>query len=456
MNKLSFLLQKTVSFALLASMTSVFSQTTIYGSDQYSEYSIIRNYDMKPKVDITFNVICADITFNYVDRGSSVVYSADVSNYIQHVNDFVVYDGFVFFCGYGGGNPLYGFFDIQDVFFNGGYITLGSLNAVQAGNDNVVSFSPTKIDARESLSGDVHIIMTGSTSALSKEGANTNGSRGPYDSAIMDVVTSIPTTHTCFLTVDTEDKYIFDDVILTEKYAVVSARGKTPNNNFSHDIFSYLSPTMPWDSYFHTQTSLGNDVYQMPVHEADASSLLVSNSSNDICLAKMEQDGFATICNNDATGRMTLSTYNDPSNNVLNRKELPFLTNCREFTYIPRNEDFAILSSNNDYLYYTKYPYTDVLEIKSSAVRWLSLDKTDADSHVILSGFYSAHVDNNYWIYDDSDRNGCIDWRQEFNNNINPTDIFFYVPQEILRGNISPERFQPNVNHFNLNIQCNE
>lgn len=75
---------------------------------------------------------------------------------------------------------------------------------------------------------------------------------------------------------------------------------------------------------------------------------------------------------------------------------------------------------------------------------------------MILSGFYSAHVDNNYWLYDDSDRNGCINWSQYFNVNIDPIDIFYYVPQEIFWGRMYPERFRPNVNHFNLNIQCNE
>lgn len=453
MKKIFLFLQKVVLCAMLGSTVPVFSQTTIYGSNQYSEYSIIRNYDMKPNVDITFNVICADITFNYVDRSSAVVYSVDVSNYIYQIVDFVVHDGSVFFCGYGGGcNPIYGFFDVQDVFFNGGNITWVSLNSVPFGNDRV-SFFPQKIDARESLSGDIHLMMTGSASASSKEGQDTNVSRGPNGSAIMDVV--IGTSHNCFLTVDTEDKYFFDDVILTEKYAVVSARGKTLSNNFKHIIFSYNSPTMSGDSYFYTQTPLGSGVYQMPVHEADASSLLVSNSSNSIRLAKMEQDGFATVCNNDVTGQMTLSFYNDPISSVLDRKELPFLTNCREITYVTQEKAFAILSSSRSCFYYTKYPYNDVLEIKSGVVRWLSLDKTDADSHVILSGFYSAHVDNNYWLYDDSDRNGCINWSQYFNVNIDPIDIFYYVPQEIFSGNFPLELFRPNVNQFNLNIQCN-
>lgn len=411
MKKIFLFLQKVVLYAMLGSTVPVFSQTTIYGSNQYSEYSIIRNYDMKPNVDITFNVICADITFNYVDRSSSVVYSVDVSNYIYHIVDFVVYDGSVFFCGYGGGNPLYGFFNVQDVFFNGGTITKVSLNSIPFGDDNV-SFFPTKIDARESLSGDVHLMMTGSASASLKEGMDTNVYRGPNGSAIMDVVITSPVYHDFFFTVDTENEYLFDDVILTEKYAVVSARGKTSNHNFRHDFFFYNSPTLSLDSYFYTQTPLGTGVFQMPVHEANAGSLLVLGGSNDIRLAKMEQDVFATVCNNDATGQMTLSIYNDPNNNVINRKELPFLTNCREISYVTREKAFAILSSSCDYLYYTKYPFNDVLEIKTGIVSWLSLDKTDSDSHVILSGFYSAHVDNNYWLYDDSDRNGCINWSQ--------------------------------------------
>ena len=111
-----------IPFFFLFFGNRVHPQSVIYTSNQYSEYSIIRNY--KKNVDITYSLI-GDIAmnsrgFNYVDRYSTTIVSAEIPlNYA--INDFVVYYGHVYFCGsVGSGNvstPIYGYFDIQDVFF---------------------------------------------------------------------------------------------------------------------------------------------------------------------------------------------------------------------------------------------------------------------------------------------------------------------------------------------------
>ena len=92
----------------------VFSQSMIYESDQLSEFSIIRNY--KTGIDITFSdYYGTDIYFSYVDRNTMTTTSVDVTNYF-HVEDFVILDDTVFFCGNHNQTAVCGFVDINDVF----------------------------------------------------------------------------------------------------------------------------------------------------------------------------------------------------------------------------------------------------------------------------------------------------------------------------------------------------
>ena len=80
-----------IPFFFLFFGNRVHPQSVIYTSNQYSEYSIIRNY--KKNVDITYSLI-GDIAmnsrgFNYVDRYSTTIVSAEIPlNYA--INDFVV------------------------------------------------------------------------------------------------------------------------------------------------------------------------------------------------------------------------------------------------------------------------------------------------------------------------------------------------------------------------------
>ncbi|MBR4505860.1 MAG: hypothetical protein IKP21_03710 [Bacteroidales bacterium] len=93
------------------------AQSIIYDANPNSEYSIIRNY--KRDVDITYNIIAGEShSFNYIDRNNMTVYSAPVVGLFA-VLDFVIYNDTVYFCGSGSGNyAVYGYFDINDVFFS--------------------------------------------------------------------------------------------------------------------------------------------------------------------------------------------------------------------------------------------------------------------------------------------------------------------------------------------------
>lgn len=114
-------------------------------------------------MDITYSLI-GDLGmrlrgFNYVDRNSMTVVSAEIPLFYA-INDFVVYNDCVYFCGYDSITPIYGFFDINDVFFNNGVINYYRIT------QNTIS-SLDIIKAKRTSSGDLHMVMIGKgTSAL--------------------------------------------------------------------------------------------------------------------------------------------------------------------------------------------------------------------------------------------------------------------------------------------------
>jgi hypothetical protein len=183
------------------------------------------------------------------------------------INDFVVYNDCVYFCGYDSITPIYGFFDINDVFFNNGVINYYRIT------QNTIS-SLDIIKAKRTSSGDLHMVMIGKgTSAKS----STVG-------LIADAWDDVLGNHTFKYTMDAgiEDNYMFNDVALTNKFAVVSARGTINGTPNSHNIFYYFEPTISNNSYLDSWYP-----GTAPLWQSDPTTFL---SCNAISIIKMEQD----------------------------------------------------------------------------------------------------------------------------------------------------------------------
>lgn len=314
---------------------SVFPQSTIFKSDQMSEFSIIRNH--KENTNITYNdYYGTDISFNYVDLNTQTTRSVDIGSFLR-VHDFAVYDDSVFFCGRGIGlsGAVCGFFDINDVFFGYGTITyfnpfIPNESDPSENKLNVLS----KIDVIRSAANETHMFMTGEGYLfdIDAQGRHINIRR---PSVIVDFWTDASSVPKIKCTIDQTLRYSYSDVTITEQNGIVATTG----NAHEHIIFAYNNPVLPNESFLDSWTGGGN-ISNTPLLRADHRELMVGS----ILVTKMDGSKFATICNNTYTNKLTMSLYNDPFNPPFLRFELPSKDRVYEFVFNPRREAFYCAS----------------------------------------------------------------------------------------------------------------
>lgn len=361
------------------------AQSIIYNANPHSEYSIIRNYD--DHVDITHNIICDSVSFNYIDRSSLSVISAYCSGHFN-VSDFVIFGDSVFFCGDSAGMcAVYGYFNIHDVFFSGGAINYRRIvvnNPIDTNYSRIIHLD--KIAAGKALSGETHLLMVG-RGYYYDVNINNHGSHYYYPGVIVDVKIDASGSNQVKYTVDRPYKLLYDDVIVADNYAIVSARSTSNTATCSHNFLYYSSPVNLGYSYF-PSTPISN------IQMWTTSQAVLTLPANDkIHLAKTTTDGFATVChkyNGNGNNPFVISIYNDPLSIPTFRYELPFTDiNCQEVVYNPLLSELYILPEMSSVLYGIRYPYTMSEIITAKNIGWTSIDNADNDNYEILSGWES-------------------------------------------------------------------
>jgi hypothetical protein len=426
-NKNTFF-RRLLVFLMLACPMSVYSQSEIFESDQRSEYSIIRNY--KPGVDITFSdYYGTEIRFSYVDRNTMTTLSLDVG-YCFHVADFVVFDDSVFFCGTGRNGAACGYFDINDVFFNNGPIFYFDLYVPTLYDpDANLLFGMGKIDVMRTSEGETHLLMTGTGYNYDPYMVVADPSQY-YPSTIVDFWNAPADGHQFTYTVDCDYVYFYDDVAITEKYGVISARSTNKVGARTHNVFFYKNPTSSGDSFLKSWT-VGGNTSNTPFLTADAISLEVSNLGY-VRVTKMEGGDFATVCQNYRNDNLTVSMYNDPYNSPYARFELPYDYFLTDLVYNTSSKTLFCLAGYS-HLLQIMYPYTYCKDEKRSPCRWLSLDNADSDSGEILSGFelYNGYA-MKYWYHDPGNQSpSCFEYDDRENIELGKVDRLDYYTQEI-------------------------
>lgn len=120
--------------------------------------TIIREY----RSDYPSTITCYDskdtVTFVY---SRSNMQATEISMNGYWVNDFLIYGDIVYFCGRKtkGGNGIYGFFNIPDVFTNNGNITI--IPQLYAGEENYNVYELTKITSFPRADNTYHIACIG-------------------------------------------------------------------------------------------------------------------------------------------------------------------------------------------------------------------------------------------------------------------------------------------------------
>lgn len=441
---------------MLMSSISVRSQSAIFSGNQKSEHSVIRNY--KDHVDITFNVMLDTQTFNYVDRNLMTTHSVYIDNF--RVNDFVVYHDSVFFCGCVGEVACYGYFDISNVFFNSGNITYFVLNIPTMFNPNRSKlYSLEKIDVTTSRSGATHMLMTGLGYNYDVNVTHM-GSHYYYPGAIVEAWTDSSGAHRMKYTIDYDYNYFYTDVTFTNKYAVIAASTTEEYSSRKHSVFRYINPSYSGDGYL---DSWGSSPSVTPILTADTNILSVPPlGASTVFITRMQYDTFATACMNYLSGNVTVSIYQDPSQQPFKRIDIPYSHYCDEIVYNSFQQSLYYISHSAapSYpydLYQIQSPFTMSLRIIEGTSRWLSLDNTDNEKKVILSGFDFSTVfvyPKKYWLFDENNLNGCFQIEEVQNNELNKTDRDGLYTQTIIRDERPPILIRPKSTNYNLDYLC--
>ena len=436
-----------ILLALLLFGVPLQAQSIIYDGNQGGETSIIRNYIDGVDITHTLAVERCD-RFNYVDRNSMITYYAEITDPIG-VSDFVIFEGKVYFCGgyfeVGGAvKGVYGFFDINNVFFSGGNIDYWIVDAPMPYNPSNINYSEvagfSKIDVMKTPYGETHILMTGSGTCFDST-IYYYGSNFYPAGLIADVRIDIYGTHTANYHVNKDFQYIFDDVAITDTHAIVTAHPAPNSNMCTYHIFYYKEPTSSGDDYFSGCISPGNPYPNVPmIFESPA---LSYPCPDKVLVAKMTHDEFAILCCRQ--GRQTLTIYNTPLVSPSYKGLLPDGNCSSEIVYNPVQKTLYMVRWRNDVLG-IKYPFTTTTTISTSFddYIWLSVDNADKDKHEILSG-RSYYLQNKLWRLDDLNPNECVNYSNQANDNVEIQEYIQRITQIIERARLTEMVFIPGV-----------
>ena len=437
----------------VVSANTAIAQNRIYDSDQFSEWSIIRNY--RPKIDISYNVGYLSNSVNYVDRSTGTVRCFPLKGEIG-VSDFVIVGDTVFFCGGCYSNQMsqgcFGFFVIPDLFFSGGSITYYPINIPNISSPYYsLIYSLEKIVVTTPPSGELHIVMVGSRYSLgAKEDLDI---RSNIPRAIIDARRDALGDYSITYTIDSDNTYLYNDIIATDNFVVVSAAG---TNDHSHNIFYYKHPTVAGDSYF---TPLLTSPTNALVPFQTASSSSVNVQCGNIYLTKMEYDGFAAVCySQDSSGINTtiVSVYDNPVNQPIMRFIIPPDICCQDIVYNPSQKSLYIIPTLRNVMCRTDMPFTFNSRIETADYRWLSIDNADNNKREIISGYNRSDFRKKYWLYDILDQEGCINYSETNSVFIEVYDFFDRYNQHIDNKDLHPTEIVRDIETFNLNIICGE
>lgn len=220
----------------------------------------------------------------------------------------------------------------------------------------------------------------------------------------------------------------------------------------THNLFYYKSPTSTINGYLDCWISTPT-LSNTPMLRTSISTLMLGNNT-DIRITKMQQDSFATACRNLIDNNITISIYHDPTQQSVNRFSISGSTYCQELVYNSRQQALYVLDDN---LYHIKHPFTSSTKLVESLNNWLSLDNTDNETQVILSGWDPSTTfiyPKMYWLFNINSMNSCYQRNIVNNNFLNKTDHPDYCLQTILHNRFEPRSFSPIARTFVLNIIC--
>lgn len=399
-------------FAVLACMMAhaldVRCQTAIY-ENRYiaTEHSIIKNYDKY--YDIKYD-IWPTSRFEYVDRNSNLIYTVNVG--FLSVQDFEIYDGYVYFCGGGwtssskesNHGAVFGYFNIDSVFFYNGNIHYCVFSGLYPSSSpswltvklHVFSSIDVAIDRNMLL----HLAMTGE---LYKASGNESAS------FVADALRKSDGTWALQYTADYGQTLTFCDVASTKSSVIVT--GVKDMGTESAELFyiPFEKPAAVDSSFFNLPACFGSS---MPVAS------LAFFTSNSIVypfmsprILGMQDDDFAIVCRDTSlnSGSYVVSVYGTPFDDPVYRfffgrsSSRPF-----GWAYNKAMKTLCVIGwSGARHIYTLNYPYSlyNIVSTQIDAV-WLNVDEIHGMKQFVVSGSRKFREEN-VWAYDLTS-SGCI------------------------------------------------
>ena len=438
-------------------------QSVVYDlANQQSEFSIVRHY--VDYIDITYSYYLSnERCFCYIDRYNNEYYKADVDLDLGVV-DFRIFGDYVYFCGTYRTNSVIGWFKISDLFFGSGSIKLVSMLIYNntypifeiPGYDVDIEGSRLKVFERN---GDLHLVMVGSgLHQLDDKGVADTIDRPYYvgHSVIIDVWTNDHLSWNIYYTMDYNDKFIFDDIAVTENYVVVTARYLPPQgNSYSPHILYYPLPAVSNSSIF---GSLAPNITNAAGFTSD-NIFIQSQSWAPYLISEMERDRFVTMCeavapnSNVAT---VVTYYQNPVSSPVARyvySNAHAIGYYKEIRYNQQNSFLYLLRLHEDFVERLGPPFINA-NIISSYYSGMSIDVLDRVGSLVVSGTDVTTDYKKLWMIDESHLNNCITIT---NVSVATENVIWHSYPDLqffFEGAPESIRLQARVNRYGMMVKC--
>lgn len=378
---------------------------------QKSENSIIR--DISEKEWLVYNVfLWSDSMEKAFVKVTETGVSAPIMflpNMVKTVNDFEIYDGYVYFCGENNaGIGMMGRFKLSD--FPTAQVCMWSVPALMKMN---------KLDVKE-MNSTLHVVMTGETALNSQH--------------LVDAwEPSASSANWVFNVTEVDDDWLFDDVAITASWVVFSGRNVAGN---TAGFIYYAAP--PTSASVFTATT---PYYQQAPN---------ANAISRVILIPSVANNFAFVTDN--PNDLTLGEYDAASRTPVWQKtiwqtslscvDLAFNTLSPHLDFVAKPSSASVPTvvfhpSSTPYLpapplMYGRYYQYNAIQ---------SLDAIDA-----LAGYFvAAGTENNLnylmvYKYKYNDWPGCFSQTE--------------VPFDILTKSKKDDKFELNTRIFSFNPEC--
>lgn len=386
-----------------------------------TEMPYIKHY--KDNVDISYHVMETPMQprrFCYIDRGTQMTYEFDLPFF--SVYEYEIFEDKVYFCGANGIKAVFGYFDIDSVFFYNGQIHYTTLNvtssAIQGYSDGFTGMSRLEVYRVDDIE---HVVMVGGGKYFADKKKNGEKTDEFYTSVIADAWLDPIGGWQFEYTMDYEMKLSYGDIAVTDKYVVVVANMDDGHEATEHCILYY---------YKQSTGNAGVSIFPSspsytPLFKTPGS--LVNPYLYSAQIVATKADSFVTVCVDfegvNLNRKYSVSMYSSPLIDPYQRFHFYDTTYyLADIAFNRQADKLCMVRANKSCYLWDVFPYaTNVRKVITGLYPWLSVDSLSNTGGFILAGLGQSYVNCSYWMYPMDKEGPCV---TNTEIPINPIDTF--------------------------------